>query len=236
MRNRSKVHFTINLFVVAVLFAYLFSTTAAAQTTAFSYQGSLKDGANPANGSFQMQFKLFDSLGGAGQIGSTITDVPVTISQGTFAVKLDFGTNALSGANRWLEIAVRRNSSESYVTLSPREQIASAPYSVRTLSAATADMALDSQKLGGVNANQFVQTNDPRLSDARNPLPNSANYIQNQNTAPQASGNFNIAGSGTVASFNVNGPVTFGNVAAPVVAPAGQSRFYFDTTTNKLKV
>ena len=185
MRNRSKVHFTIKLFVVAVLFAYLFSATAAAQTTAFSYQGSLKDGANPANGSFQMQFKLFDSLGGAGQIGSTITDVLVTISQGTFAVKLDFGTNALSGANRWLEIAVRRNSGESYVTLSPREQIASAPYSVRTLSAATADMALDSQKLGGVNANQYVTTASVGNT-----------FIKNDTLLQTA--NFNISGNGRV--------------------------------------
>src|SRR5829696_3731156 len=107
MRNQSKTCFAVRLLLLAIL-----SATAAAQTTAFSYQGSLKESGSPANGAFQMQFKLFDSLGGAGQIGSTIADVPITASQGIFSVILDFGANALSGANRWLEIAVRHNSGE----------------------------------------------------------------------------------------------------------------------------
>lgn len=185
MINRPKAYFTGKLYLLAILFALQLSSAAIAQSTAFSYQGSLKDGGNLANGAFQLQFKLFDSLGGGGQIGSTITDVPVTISQGTFAVTLNFGSNALSGANRWLEIAVRRNSSESYVTLSPREQIASAPYSVRTLSAATADMALDSQKLGGINANQYVTT------------ASVGNTFIKNDTALQTA-NFNINGNGRV--------------------------------------
>src|SRR5262249_53265820 len=128
---------------IITILILLFST-ASAQTTAFIYQGRLTDGGNPANGSFQMQFKLFDSLGGPGQVGSTITDVPVTVNQGLFSVRLDFGANVFTGADRWLEIAVRHNAGETYTTLSPREQIASSPYAVRTLSAALAD---DSQKL-----------------------------------------------------------------------------------------
>ncbi|MEP7076691.1 MAG: hypothetical protein ABI878_12870 [Acidobacteriota bacterium] len=158
-----------------------------------------------------MQFKLFDSLSGGAQIGGTITDLPVVVAQGIFASKLDFGSNALSGANRWLEIAVRHNSGEGYVTLSPREQIGSSPYSVRTLSAATADVALDSQRLGGVNAAQYVQTTDARLSDARNPLPGSASYIQNT-ASPQT------------ASLNLSGPVTSSagiNTAGNISASGG---------------
>lgn len=233
-----------------LLFALFSSQNFTAQTTAFNYQGKLTDGGTAANGSFQMQFKLFDSAGGAGQVGSTITDVSVTVSQGIFSVKLDFGANALSGANRWLEIAVRRNSGESYVTLSPREQIASSPYAVRTLSAATADTATNATNatnatmaatatnalsLGGVAANQYVQTNDPRLSDARNPLPNSPSYIQN-NLAQQASSNFNISGNGTVGTLNASGALTIGGVTAPANAPAGQGRIYFDTAMSKFRV
>lgn len=151
--------------LITVFTVVLFSSvTASAQTTAFNYQGSLKDGGSPANGAFQMQFKLFDSLGGAGQIGSTVMDVPVTASGGVFSVKLDFGSNAMSGTDRWLEIAVRHNSGEGYTTLSPREQIASSPYSVRTLSAATADNATSALQLGGIAANQYVLTGDSRLS------------------------------------------------------------------------
>ncbi len=211
----------------------LIVASAFAQTTAFKYQGSLTDTGSPANGSFQMSFRLFDAFSGGTQVGSTITDVPTTATNGVFTVTLDFGSAALSGANRWLEISVRRNSGESYVTLSPREPITSSPYSVRTLSAAMAD---DSQKLGGVNANQFVQTNDSRLTDARNPLPGSTSYIQNQNAAPQAVANFNISGNGSLTDLNVLGSFTASGIAPPAVAPAGKTRFYFDTATNKLRV
>lgn len=38
-----------------------FAFTAQAQTTAFTYQGRLSDGANAANGSYPMQFALFDA-------------------------------------------------------------------------------------------------------------------------------------------------------------------------------
>lgn len=211
----------------------LFAASTFAQTTAFKYQGSLTDTGSSANGSFQMRFRLFDAVSGGTQIGTTLTDVPATATNGLFTVTLDFGSAALSGANRWLEISVRRNSGESYVTLSPREPITSSPYSVRTLSAAMAD---DSQKLGGVNANQFVQTNDARLSDARNPLPNSTSYVQNQNAAPQAAANFSISGNGSLTDLNVLGSITASGTTPPAVAPAGKTRFYYDTATNKLRV
>ena len=211
------------------------------QTTAFNYQGRLTDAGSPATGAFQMQFKLFDSLGGPTQIGPTISDVPVTVTAGNFSVKLDFGSSALSGANRWLEIAIRRNSGESYTTLSPREQIASSPYAVRTLSAASADTATNATtatnalNLGGVAANQYVQTSDPRLSDSRIPLPGSANYIQNS-LGQQASSNFNISGNGTMGSLNLGGAATYSGIAAPAVSPNGQARLYFDSSTNRFRV
>ncbi len=62
---------TIPSIIAATLVVFAFAQNMTAQTTAFNYQGSLKDGGTAANGSFQMQFRLFDSLGGTGQIGST---------------------------------------------------------------------------------------------------------------------------------------------------------------------
>lgn len=53
-------------------------------------------------------------------------------------------------------------------------------------------------QLGGVAANQYVQTNDARLSDDRNPKAGSSNYIQN-GTTPQAASNFSISGNGIAA-------------------------------------
>jgi len=187
-----------------------------AQTTVFNYQGKLTDSGAAANGTFQMQFKLFDSLAGGGQIGATLADVPVTATNGVFSVKLDFGANALSGANRWLEIAVRRNAGENYPTLARREQIASSPYAVRTLSAATADNAL---QLGGVPASEYVTNSTVGSSFIRN------------GTTPQIA-NLNISGNGIFGGFagfrtgiNPNftvdsfGPIrAFSNTAAHFVA------------------
>jgi trimeric autotransporter adhesin len=62
--------------------------------------------------------------------------------------------------------------------------------------AQNATSAQNALQLGGVAASQFVQTSDSRLSDARNPLSGSANYIQNTGTL-QATSNFNISGNGT---------------------------------------
>jgi hypothetical protein len=166
------------IFIIVILF--LIIPQVSAQTTVFNYQGRLTDGGNPANGAFQMEFKLFDSLSGGSQIGGTISDVSVTASNGVFSTKLDFGANALSGANRWLEIAVRHNSGESYTVLSPREQIASSPYAVRTLSASNADNALS---LGGIPASEYVTNASVGSSFIRNGL------------ALQTA-NFNISGSG----------------------------------------
>ncbi len=176
-----KIAFSNRILILAIV--GLSSAAVFAQTSALNYQGRLTEAGNPANGAFQMQFKLFDSLGGAGQVGSTITDVPVTVSQGVFSVKLDFGSSAFSsGANRWLEIAVRHNSGESYTTLSPREQIASSPYAVRTLSAAIADNAL---QLGGIAASEYVTTTN-----------GGSSFIRNGTTLQ--TGSFNISGNGLV--------------------------------------
>jgi hypothetical protein len=81
--------------------------------------------------------------------------------------------------------------------LTPNQPVTSAPYAVRSLNATSADTALNATQLGGVAAGQFVQTNDPRMTDARNPLPNSPSYIQNT-TMSQPMANFSIGGNGTV--------------------------------------
>jgi hypothetical protein len=122
------------------------------QTTAFSYQGRLTESSAAANGAFEMQFKMFDSLSGGAQAGSTIADLPVQVNEGIFAVMLDFGSSPFtSGADRFLEIAVRRNSGESYVTLAPRQQIASAPFAIRTISAQAADSVVGQTPLNTPN-------------------------------------------------------------------------------------
>src|SRR3989442_4368927 len=153
-----------------------------AQTISFTYQGRLTDGGTAANGNYDLQFALFDSLSGGAQVGSTQTLNTVAVSNGVFTVGLDFGANAFNGANRFLEISARPTGAGSFTLLTPRQQITSTPYAVRSASAGNADTATNAtnaSQLGGVAANQFVRTNDARLSDSRPPTPGSTNYIQN---------------------------------------------------------
>src|SRR5690348_10476656 len=60
--------------IAAVLTSPFAFRTATAQSTAFTYQGRLNDGTNPANGTYDLQFGIFDSLSGGTQQGNTITN------------------------------------------------------------------------------------------------------------------------------------------------------------------
>jgi hypothetical protein len=150
---------------------YLAIRPAIGQTTQFTYQGSLNSGGATANGSFDFEFLLFDALSGGSQVGSTITQSSVPVVNGIFSVSLDFGAN-YPGANRFLEIHVRQSGGGAFTPLTPRLAITSSPYSVKSLNADTATNATTADNalnLGGVAASQYVQTNDSRLTDARNP-------------------------------------------------------------------
>src|SRR2546429_2787288 len=201
----ARRYFVGALFMVLCLFAG--ASAVFAQTSSFIYQGRLTDGGTAANGNYDLQFALFDSLSGGAQVGSTQTINTVAVSNGVFTVSLDFGASSFPGANRFLEISARPTGG-SFTLLTPRQQVTSTPYAIRSANASSADTATNATnatnattatnatQLGGIAASQYVQTNDSRLSDARTPTAGSANYIQNR-TSQQSSTNFNIAGNGT---------------------------------------
>jgi hypothetical protein len=218
--------------LLSVFIWLIIGTSAAiAQTTSFTYQGSLNDGGSPANATYDMQFKLFDDPdpGEGNQIGATVTNPTVQVTNGSFTVQIDFTAMPFNGQELFLEISMRpAGSSGSYITLAPRQRLASSPYSILALNAG---IAANSLQLGGVTANQFVLTGDPRLFDARNPLPGNGNYIQNR-TSPQTTSNFNVSGTGTASilnaqmQFNIGGNRVLsvaGNVNTFVGINAGRS-------------
>src|ERR1700682_4052904 len=177
--------------LLLLLFVFC-AVTALAQTTVFTYQGQLKEGSMPANGIYNMQFRLFDQadVGAGAQVGPTFTPPPVQVTNGAFTVPLDFGAGAFPGGARYLEIVINGT------LLKPRQQITSTPYAIRSLASTSADTATNATQLGGVTANQFVQTGDARLSDPRPPTAGSSNYIQSNPAGQQAGASFNIIGDG----------------------------------------
>src|SRR5438034_171550 len=155
--------FPIRLLVAIALAISLSASTAFTQTASFTYQGRLTDGGTAANGNYDLQFALFDSLSGGTQVGSTQTLNTVAVSNGVFSVALDFGANAFNGANRFLGISARPTGAGSFTLLTPRQQITSTPYAVRSASAASADTATNAtnaSQLGVVADNQFVRNTD----------------------------------------------------------------------------
>jgi hypothetical protein len=239
------------LYFIAAVFIFLFFNSANAQTTAFNYQGKLQDNGQAANGTYQFEFKLFDAAVGGNQIGQTIGNLPATVTNGIFAVQLDFGASSFDGAPRYLEISVRQsNGGQNYTLLTPRQPVTSTPYAVRSLNAQTAqtaEVSSNSIRLGSLPASEYVQTTDTRLSDERSPLPGSANYIQNT-TGAQANSNFNVSGEGkaniltAATQFNLganrilSNPGT-GNLFAGVETGAanttGQSNAFFGAFAGK---
>jgi len=190
------------LFILAILSP---ASLVWAQTTTFTYQGRFTDGGTAANGVYDMQFKVFDSpsVGTGNQIASTITNGAVTVNSGVFTVQLDFGASGFSGADRFLEIGVRLSGDANpYTVLAPRQPLTSAVYAIRAGSTTNADIATNATQLGGVAADQYVQTNDSRLTDARSPSAGSSNYIQNSINAQ--AGDFNISGNGKADTFTTN--------------------------------
>jgi hypothetical protein len=185
-----------------VLFVCLLPIAVHAQTTEFTYQGRLTDSSVAANGQYDFQFKLFDATTAGTQQGSTQTITGVQVTNGIFTVVLNFGSTAFSaGLDRWLEISVKKPTDTSYSVLSPRQKITSAPYSVRSLLADTANSATiatnainattanNSLNLGGQPASAYVLTSD------------TMTFIRNQ-TTQQASSNFNISGMGKANTFD----------------------------------
>jgi hypothetical protein len=101
--------------------------------TAITYQGRLDKDGVPVMATCDMTFRLYNQQTGSGQVGSTLSQ-SVPISDGLFAVSLDFGSGVFDGQTRWLEIAVQCPGDGGATTL-PRVKLAAAPYALYSLSA-----------------------------------------------------------------------------------------------------
>jgi len=135
-----------------IALAGLLIESVSAQGTAFTYQGRLNDGANLANGNYDLTFALFDAASAGAQQGTTLTNAAIAVSNGLFTVALDFG-NQFPGADRWLEIGVRANGdTNDFLILAPRQQLTATPYATRAASASAADTATSASTAATANS------------------------------------------------------------------------------------
>ena len=110
--------------------------TAFAQGSAFTYQGRLNDGTNPANGNYEILFRPFGVFTGGLQV--TIPNIRfVAVTNGLFTTTMDFGPVIFDGSLRYLQLEVRTNGGSSYTVLTPRQQVTPTPYAIFSGTAST---------------------------------------------------------------------------------------------------
>jgi hypothetical protein len=130
--------------LILIFALILFIATAAfAQGNGFNFQGRLNDGTSPANGHYDLQFRLYDAIAGGNQIGAAISSPNTVLINGVFSVTLDFGATAFNSPNSiFIEIAIRPNGSpNAFTILGPRQQLTVVPFAVRAANATNADNA-----------------------------------------------------------------------------------------------
>lgn len=124
----------------------------AAQTTAFTYQGRLTDGGQPATGTYDLVLTLYSTTNLSGIALGTVTNTAVPVTNGLFTVAPDFGPNLFRATNYWLQIAVRTNLASTFIPLTPRQPINPAPLAQYAANAGSALTAATAAVAGSANS------------------------------------------------------------------------------------
>ena len=132
----------------------LLLTTSHAQNASFVYRGYLKDQGEPAFGTYDLQFALYDSLEDLGPpLSGPINSEAVPVENGRVTATIDFGAGVFNGDSRWLEISVRTNGGNAFIILSPRQRLTPTPYAI------TAQNVMPGGILPGTNSNAMLFDN-----------------------------------------------------------------------------
>jgi hypothetical protein len=193
--------------LAAAVLSTLNLLTAFAQGTAFTYQGRLNDGGNPANGSYVFHFTVVDGPINGNSIGTPIVKSPVDVRNGLFTVNLDFEAGVFTGPARWLSVKVHTNDNLSdFVLLTPPQPILPAPYAIYAagVNAAGISGSLPAASLAGTYGNPV------NLANPGNTFAGNGGGLTDVNAAllgGLAAGNFwqTAGNAGTTAGVNFLG-------------------------------
>lgn len=137
--------------IVALSFLLAANTGLHAQGTAFTYQGRLNDGGKPSTGIYDLRFTIFDSTNQPGNvIAGPLTNSATAVSNGLFAVTLDFGAGVFTGNPYFLEMGVRTNgNTNAFTVLSPRQLLTPTPYAIFANTASNLSGPLPAAQVAG---------------------------------------------------------------------------------------
>ena len=125
------------LFVAAAFLCLFAANTLAAtdQSTLFTYQGKLSANGQPANGNFDMTFRLYDAATSGNPVGTAYLDPQQPVVNGVFTIDLGFPGVAFNGQQYWIQARVGTQD------LLPRQPINAVPVAQYALSSPTSDFA-----------------------------------------------------------------------------------------------
>jgi hypothetical protein len=100
----------------------------------FTYQGQLRNAGQLVNGNVDVRFTLWDSDVGGTQVGNANSFTNYPLTDGRFALGLNFGMGAFNGDQRWVQVEFRSPAGVGqFLTLNPRDKIMATPYALYAL-------------------------------------------------------------------------------------------------------
>jgi hypothetical protein len=115
------------------LAALLLAAPTLAQSTALTYQGRLDDAGQPANGLYDLRFRLFDNADAGTPIGPALCADNVQVNNGLFTVLIDFGPQFATTTPRFLQVDARADTglscadASAFTPLLPRQPVTPTP-------------------------------------------------------------------------------------------------------------
>lgn len=210
----------------AALLMALVTSSAVAQSTAFTYQGELKSGGQLATGLFDLEFKLFDASSGGTQLGPTLCVDNLNVVSGRFTIEVDFGQQFTVPSTRFLEIQARADSGldcsnlAGFVGLSPRQPITPAPDALFAVNAQVASSATTATT--ATTATNATQFNGQAASFYQNAANLSSGTLADARLAGSYSGQLTLGNPGNAFSGSGAGltALNAANVSNGVLADA----------------
>jgi hypothetical protein len=156
---KSKLHSSFIVLAILALFTLASElSTARAQGATFVYQGQLNNNGSPANGIYDFEFSLSNAPSGGSQVGSTVTELALGVTNGMFTTTIDFG-DVFTGNPVWLAISVRSNGTGSYAGLTPLQPLTPVPYAIFANTASNLSGSVASANVSGLYGNAVTLNN-----------------------------------------------------------------------------
>lgn len=200
------------------------SVQAQAIDPGFTHQGELSDNGSPANGAYDLRFRVYDAVVGGVQQGPQLLQT-LGVTNGRYTVRLDFTAAAFNGNKRWLEIDVRPTGAGPYTTLTPRQELTVAPHAWFSAVAGNSNTLAGQGQAFYTNAANMSSGTLPgaRLSGAYAGVLTFSNVGNNYfgNGSNLTGLNASNIGSGTIGDARLSPNVALLNVAQSFTADKG---------------